>query len=84
MENLRLSMRFVVFRAYHPETLLNPPSEEIEAIGFLAEHEVPWQQLAYPATEPYMRAFYREVSIGQFDTYLGEFSRLQQELKKLV
>jgi ADP-ribose pyrophosphatase YjhB (NUDIX family) len=74
---------YVVFRAYHKEMKLSPPSSEVETIGFLAEHEVPWEQLAYPATEPYMRAFYREARDGQYNTYLGEFSRLQQKLEKM-
>lgn len=74
---------YVVFRCRHPELELTPPSEEIEALGFLEESEVNWQQLAYPETESYMRDFYREMDRDSFEVYLGEFSRRQQALKKV-
>jgi ADP-ribose pyrophosphatase YjhB (NUDIX family) len=67
---------YVVFRASHEVVPLVPPRPEIEALSFLTEDEVPWQRLAYPATESYMRNFYCEVSSGRFETYLGEFSNL--------
>lgn len=75
---------YVVFRVYHREVTLRPPSAEVQDIAFLKESEVPWQQLAYPETEHYMRSFYREVKAAHFEPYIGEFSRHQQGLKKIV
>lgn len=74
---------YVVFRSYHREIELTPPSQEIQHIAWLGEEDVPWDQLAYPDTEHYMRNFYHEVVTEQFDTYLGEFSQQQQALKKM-
>ena len=74
---------YVVFRSFHREIELSPPSEEIQQLAWLGETEVPWDQLAYPATEHYMRNFYREVITDKFDIYLGEFTQQQQELKKI-
>lgn len=74
---------YVVFRCYHQEVALTPPSEETQQLAWLEEADVPWEQLAYPGTEDYMRNFYRQVSTGDFETYLGEFSRHQQGLTRM-
>lgn len=74
---------YIVFRCHHPEVSLTPPSDEVQDIAWLEESEVPWETLAYPDTEPFMRNFYSEVGDGKFGVYLGEFTRLQQQLMKL-
>lgn len=74
---------YIVFRCEHEEVALAPPSDEILDVAWLEEPEVPWNQLAYPDTEPFMRNFYREVAGAKFGIYLGEFTRLQQQLMKL-
>lgn len=74
---------YIVFRCQYTEMSLTPPSDEILDIAWLEESEVPWSQLAYQDTEPFMRNFYREVTSGKFGIYLGKFSRLEQQLMKL-
>ena len=74
---------YTVFRCRHEEVSLTPPNDEIMDIAWLEESEVPWGDLAYQDTEPFMRNFYCEVTGGKFGTYLGEFTRLQQQLMKL-
>ena len=74
---------YIVFRCRHEEVALTPPNDEIMDIAWLEESEVPWGDLAYQDTEPFMRNFYCEVTGGKFGTYLGEFTRLQQQLMKL-
>ena len=74
---------YVVFRAFHPKVCLSPPSAEIQDIAFYDEDAAPWQRLAYPETERYMRTFYKEIAADRFDTYIGEFSRKQKALKTL-
>ncbi|CAA0081037.1 Phosphatase NudJ [Halioglobus japonicus] len=74
---------YIVFRCFHEEVALPLCNDEILEVAWLEESEAPWEQLAYPDTEPFMRSFYREVCSGKFGIYLGEFSRLQQQLMKL-
>ncbi|MCB1704059.1 MAG: NUDIX hydrolase [Halioglobus sp.] len=74
---------YIVFRCHHAEVALTAPSAEILDVAWLEEPEVPWGQLAYPDTEPFMRNFYREVSVAKFGIYLGEFTRLQHQLMKV-
>lgn len=74
---------YIVFRCQSTEVPLTPPGDEILDVAWLEESKVPWGHLAYPDTEPFMRNFYREVGSGEFGTYLGEFTRLQQQLMKL-
>ncbi len=74
---------YVVFRCFHPECDLTPPSNEVQQLAFLTVGNAPWESLAYPDTENYMRDFYRDIATGDFNTYLGEFSRRQHGLEKV-
>ncbi len=74
---------YVVFRSYHRETPLQAPSTETQQLAWLNVDDVPWDELAYPDTEPYMRNFYHELVTDTFETYLGEFSHQYQGLRKM-
>jgi ADP-ribose pyrophosphatase YjhB (NUDIX family) len=75
---------YIVFRCYHPRCALQAPSDEILALDFLAINDAPWQQLAYPDTENYMRDFYAQMQQQQFTAYLGQYSQHYRELKKML
>jgi ADP-ribose pyrophosphatase YjhB (NUDIX family) len=74
---------YVVFQVYHEEVSLVPIPPETLDVGFLAESEAPWGELAYPFIEDYMRECYSRLRQGDKTILLGEFSREKQQLVKV-
>lgn len=64
---------YIVFRAEleHTNFELN---HEVLDVGLFEQHDAPWDELAYPVMESYIRRFYVELQSGQFKPYLGDFS----------
>tara|TARA_B100001540_G_scaffold295930_1_gene297190 strand:+ start:1500 stop:2111 length:612 start_codon:yes stop_codon:yes gene_type:complete len=74
---------YVVFEARHEAVELQPVVPETLEVRFLAEAEAPWDELAYPYTEPYMRRCYQRLRSGEKEMLLGAFSHNIQQLKNV-
>lgn len=63
----------VVFRGQltSPDFGVGPEAMEV---ALFAEHEVPWEQCAFPQAEAATREFYRELKSGRFGVHLGEYT----------
>lgn len=64
---------YIVFRAELENTNFEINHEVLE-VGLFEHDSAPWQDLAYPVMETYIRRFYKELQSGQFKPYLGDFS----------
>lgn len=74
---------YVVFRAPLASPIIQAGIEALEADLF-AEHEVPWEQLAFPVIKDLFRRFYHELQSGSFSLYMGEFRRQDNRLFEIV
>lgn len=64
---------YIVFRAELENTHYKLNHEVLD-VGLFEQHNAPWNKLAYPVMESYIRRFYNELQSGQFKPYLGDFS----------
>jgi NADH pyrophosphatase NudC (nudix superfamily) len=65
-----ISEVYITFRATieHPRIECGP--ESLEA-AFFSESEIPWDALAYPAMNGFLRMFFRELAGNHFGVHLG-------------
>lgn len=63
---------YIVFRAPLMSETLACGSEALHAALF-SEEQAPWDNIAYPVMEDYVRRFYRELAAKSFTIYIGEF-----------
>lgn len=64
---------YVVFRAPLPSSFCTAGDEALE-VGLFNEREAPWDRFAFPQSEAPTRQFYRELSMGKFGIYMGEYT----------
>ncbi|MFK8018735.1 MAG: NUDIX domain-containing protein [Pseudomonadales bacterium] len=64
---------YVVFRA-ELESVAYQANHEILEVGLFDESNAPWDDLAYPVVESYIRRFYSELKDQKFSPYIGDFS----------
>jgi ADP-ribose pyrophosphatase YjhB (NUDIX family) len=76
---VRMNEIHIVFRGKMPSPQFGVGEEALE-VALFAEHEMPWQQFAYPEVEEQSRQYYRELRTGQFGGYLGEITELGTQL----
>jgi ADP-ribose pyrophosphatase YjhB (NUDIX family) len=64
---------YIAFRAEmeNSDFCAGPESQEV---ALFSENEMPWQDLAFAAVEPYVRDYYRELKQKKFGLYLGDYS----------
>lgn len=74
---------YVVFRAPLASPTIQAGIEALQADLF-AEHEVPWEDLAFPVIKDLFRRFYHELQSGSFSLYMGEFRRQDNRLFEIV
>lgn len=65
-----LSEIYITFRLAIPTPQLSAGSESLE-VALFAEEDVPWEELAFPGTQNFLRIFFRELRSGQFSLHLG-------------
>ena len=63
---------YVVFRAPLTSDVLVAGDEALD-VKLFGEADAPWDEIAYPVMEPYIRRFYQELESNSFTLYLGEF-----------
>lgn len=69
---LAINQIYVVFRCPVPERLNAQITAESEAWQWFREHEVPWDQMAFPEMEMQIRELYRWIREGDFGISIGE------------
>lgn len=66
----RISQVYIIFRAdLTGEAAFSPGAESLETALF-AEHEVPWNNLAFPVIERSLRYYFEDRKRGKFGTYI--------------
>lgn len=70
---VRMNQVHIVFRGTMPSAEFGVGDEASE-VALFAEHEMPWEQFAYPEVEEQSRQYYRELRTGRFGAYLGEIT----------
>ena len=68
----------MMFLADMNDTNFEAGTESLE-VDLFAEHEVPWDQIAFPVIEQTMRLFYADRSKGNFQTHIGEMTVIDRE-----
>jgi ADP-ribose pyrophosphatase YjhB (NUDIX family) len=76
---VRMNEIHLVFRGKMPSANFGVGAEALE-VALFAEHEMPWEQFAYPEVEEQSRQYYRELRTGRFEGYLGEITELGTQL----
>lgn len=61
---------YVGFRAVVRTPAVSPSAEVLDA-RFFAEHEIPWDALAFPETAGYLRLYFQERRNGKFGIHLA-------------
>ena len=74
---------YVVFRVHLEEPVIEAGPEALE-VALYAEHEVPWERMAFPVVEGLFRRFYSELRSGSFSLYMGEFRETSHRLFEIV
>lgn len=69
---LAIDQLYIVFRCECDCELEGQLTSETEEWGWFSEEEAPWQEMAYPQTEPQVRQVYEWVKSGQFGIRVGE------------
>jgi len=80
LENMKLFCVFSishisqVYTMYRGDLVdgLNSPGVESLETALLAEHEIPWQQLAFKVIHETLKLYYQDVKQGQFKTHYGD------------
>lgn len=65
---------YVLFRAKLVDTNYSPGTESLE-VGLYKEHEIPWDQMAFPVIYETLRRYYEDLAKGEFKTHIGEIVR---------
>jgi ADP-ribose pyrophosphatase YjhB (NUDIX family) len=76
---VRMNQVHIVFRGTMPSADFGVGDEALE-VALFAEHEMPWEQFAYPEVEEQSRQYYRELRTGKFGAYLGEITERGTQL----
>ena len=77
----KISEVYVVFRAVADDDTCRPGSESLD-VGFFAEQDVPWDQLAYAEMPSFLRQFFREHHEQKFGIHMSrieEHGRFHRE-----
>lgn len=69
---LSINQLYIVFRRACEEELCAQITPETEEWGWFSEDEAPWDEMAYPQTEPQVRQVYQWVQAEQFGIRVGE------------
>lgn len=65
---------YVMFRAKLLDLNFGPGSESLE-VALFAEHEIPWDDLAFAVVRETLRLYYADRTQGAFGQYLGDIVR---------
>lgn len=52
------------------------PSQESSEVALFAEHEIPWEQIAFPVVEQTLRLYFADRQRGKFGIHIGDIVRL--------
>jgi ADP-ribose pyrophosphatase YjhB (NUDIX family) len=68
----RISQVYIIFRAdLTGESAFSPGAESLETVLF-AEHEIPWDEIAFPMIERSLRYYFKDRKRGQFGVYIED------------
>lgn len=70
---------YVMFRAQLLDLDFGPGSESLE-VALFAEHEIPWDELAFAVVRETLRLYYADRKRGKFQQYLGDIVRGQDAI----
>ena len=73
----------VLFRTEVKSPAISPGVEALE-VGWFAEDELPWQDLAFPDVAESARMFFQEAKTGHFGIHYGEWSRTSTPTRNVV
>ena len=73
----------VIFRADIDNPEIEAGEEALE-VAWFAEHELPWEELAFTGVEPTTQMFYREVASGEYGIHYGEYTRENYATRNVV
>ncbi len=65
-----LSEIYITFRVAVAKPELTAGAESLD-VALFDENDVPWDELAFPGTQNFLRIFFRELRSGQFSLHLG-------------
>lgn len=65
-----ISEVYVVFRGSVSEPTVNAGAESLD-VRYFGQAEIPWQELAYPELDSYLRLFFREQASEDFGIHLS-------------
>jgi ADP-ribose pyrophosphatase YjhB (NUDIX family) len=69
-----ISQLYVAFRASVRDAECAPGAEALE-LGFFAEHELPWAEVAFPSANYSIQMAYDDLRRGRFGLYLAQHAR---------
>jgi len=75
---VHINQVYMMFLADMKDTKFAAGTESLE-VDLFAEHEIPWDQIAFPVIEQTMRMFYADRSSGNFQTHIGEMTVIDRE-----
>jgi len=75
---VHINQVYMMFLADMKDTKFEAGTESLE-VDLFAEHEIPWDQIAFPVIEQTMRMFYADRSSGNFQTHIGEMTVIDRE-----
>jgi ADP-ribose pyrophosphatase YjhB (NUDIX family) len=70
-----ISQVYMLFRGRLLDLDVGPGAESLE-VSLLAEHEVPWEQMAFPVIEESLRLYYQDRTNGGFHLHTGDIVRI--------
>lgn len=65
-----LGQVYLLFRARLKTAAFSPTAESLE-VGLFAEHEIPWEQLAFDTVHQTLRHYFADKAQGQFHLHRG-------------
>jgi len=71
-----ISQVYVMFRAAVPDGRAEAGEESLE-VGWFAEHEIPWDELAFPVVHESLRCFWADRAGGEYPVRLRDIVRLE-------
>ena len=67
-----ISQVYIMFRGeLTAEDAFGPGEESLETMLF-AEHEIPWDEIAFPVIERSLRHYFDDLRRGSFGVYIGD------------
>ena len=70
-----ISQVYIIFRGDVEDGLASPGEESMET-KFVAEQDIPWDDLAFPIIKESLELYFADRKRGQFSLYTGEIRRM--------